>query len=45
MKVLVVDDSTTMQKIICAAIKGLGDVETETACDGEDVMNVLPDRT
>jgi len=39
MKILVVDDSSTMRRIICNALKGLGEVTIVEAEDGQDGLD------
>jgi len=39
MRIMVVDQSSTMRTLICSALKGLGEVEMETACNGEDALS------
>jgi two-component system chemotaxis response regulator CheY len=39
MKIMIVDDSSTIRTLIGSTLKQLGEVETETACDGEDALS------
>ena len=39
MKIMVIDDSSTIRTVICGTLQQLGSVETETACDGEDALS------
>jgi two-component system, chemotaxis family, chemotaxis protein CheY len=39
MKIMIVDDSSTIRALITSTLKQLGSVQTETACDGEDALS------
>lgn len=41
MRILVVDDSPMMRRVVCNALQAIGHVETEEAGDGEDALEKL----